>query len=135
MDKYYTPQPFGNPPSLDDELAHDPGNSSHWSVPHPGYALTGTVDTAIYQPAQLAYQGSSQRPIASSNAYLYFGQVRATPHSVSLSAPQQLPREPYDPGQGYYPSPYDYPAFASLTGSGTYESVDPTARDEGMLSP
>ena len=137
MDKYYTPQPFGNPPSLDDELAHDPGNSSHWSVPHPGYALTGPVDTAIYQSAQLAYPESSQRTIVSPDAYLYYGDVRTTaPHPVSLSAPPQLPREPYDQlGQGYYPSPYGYPGFASLAGSGTYESTpDSTIRDEGMWS-
>ena len=134
MDKYYTPQPFGNPPSLGDELAaHDPGNSSHWSVPHPGYALAGTVDTAVYQSAQLAYPESSQRTIVSPDAYLYYNQVRATPHSVSLSAPPQLPRESYDQlGQSYYPSPYDYSAFAALPGPGPYESADSTARDEGM---
>ena len=136
MDKYYTSQPFGNPSSLDDELAHDPGNSSHWSIPHAGYPLAGPVDTAVYQSAQLAYPESSQRTIVSHNAYLYYtSQVRATPHSVSLSAPQQLPRESYELGQGYYPSTYDFPAFASLAGSGTYESADTTARDEGMRSP
>ena len=135
MDKFYSPQPFANPASLNDELAHDPGNSSHWSVPHPGYALGGPVDTAVYQPAQLAYPESSQRSIAPSDAYLYYGQVRTTQHLVSLSAPQQPPREPYELGQGYYPSPYDYPAFASLAGTGTYESADASARDEGMFSP
>jgi len=127
MDKYYTPQPFANPPSLDDELAHDPGNSTHWSVPHPTYGLAGPVDAVVYQPAQLAYPESSQRTLDSSNAYLYYGQqVRATPHT-----PQQLPRETYDLGQGYYTSPYVYPAFASLGGSGTYEGADAAARDEG----
>lgn len=131
MDKYYSPQPFGNPPSLDDELAHDPGNSSHWAVPHPAYALGGSVDTAIYQPAQLAYPESSQR----SDAYLYYPQVRATQQLVSLSAPQQPPREPYELGPGYFTSPYDYSAFASLPGPGTYESTDTSVRDEGILSP
>lgn len=131
MGEYYTQQPFGNPPSLDGELTHDPGNSSHWSVPHPAYTLT---DPAVYQSAQLVYPESSQRTIVSTGAYpFYGGPVRATQHSVSLSA-LQLPREPYDQlGQGYYSPPY-YPAFTSLTGSGAYESADNTARDEGMYS-
>ena len=134
MGEYYNPQSFGNPTTLDDEMVHDPGNSTHWSVPHAGYALAGTVDTAVYQSAQLAYPESSQRTIPSHNAYLYYNQVRATP-SVSLSAPQQLPRESYELGPAYYASPYDYAAFPSLAGPGTYESADPTARDEGMFPP
>ena len=132
MGEYYTPQPFGSQSSLDDEMVHDPGNSPHWSVP---FALTGTVDTAVYQSVQLAYPESSQRTIVSPNAYLCYGQVRANQHPVLLSAPQQLPRESYELGQAYYTSPYDYPAFPSLAVSGTYESADPSARDEGMLSP
>ena len=135
MGEYYTSQPFGNPTSLDDEMVHDPGNSPHWSVPHVGYALAGSVDTAVYQPVQLAYPESSQRTIPSPNAYLYYSQVHTTQHSVSPSAPQQLPRGSYELSQTYYTSPYDYPAFPSLAGSGTYESADPAARDEGMLSP
>ena len=111
-------------------MAHDPGNSSHWAIPHPGFPLTGPVDAAVYQSAQLAYPESSQRTIVSPDAYLYYGDVRTAPHS--LSAPQQLPREPYDQlGQGYYSPHYGYPAFVSLAGSGTYESADSTARDEG----
>lgn len=130
MGEYYpAPQPFGNQSSLDDEMVHDPGNSPHWSVP---YALTGPVDTAVYQSVQLAYPESSQRTIVSPNAYMYYPQVRATQHS--LSVPHQLPREPYELGQAYYPAPYDYTAFPSLTGSGTYENADPSARDEGMPS-
>jgi len=136
MGEYYASQPFVNPSSLDDEMVHDPGNSPHWSVPHVGYALAGSVDTAVYQPVQLAYPESSQRTIPSPNAYLFYDQVRATTqHSVSLSAPQQqLPRGSYELGQAYYTSPYDYSAFPSLAGPGTYESADPAARDEGMLS-
>jgi len=66
---------------------------------------------------------------------LYYGDVRASPHSVSLSAPPQLPREPYDQlGQGYYPPPYGYPPFTSLAGSGPYESADSTAADEDTNS-
>ena len=112
-------------------MVHDPGNSPHWSVPHVGYALAGSVDTAVYQPVQLAYPESSQRTIPSPNTYLYY----TTQHPVSPSAPQQLPRGSYELSQAYYPSPYDYAAFPSLGGSGTYESADPAARDEGMLSP
>lgn len=129
MDKYFSPQPFGNPASLDDELAHDPGNSSHWSVPHPGYALTGSVDAAVYQSAQLAYPESSQRTIVSPNAYFCYGQVRAAPQ---LSVPQQLSREAFELGQGYYPYPYDYPTLPSLTETGTYDSAGSTVPDEGM---
>lgn len=130
MDKFFSPQSFANPAPLDDELAHDPGNSPHWPVPHLGYALTGSVDAPVYQPAQLAYPESSQRTIVSHNAYLYYDQVREAPHSVSLSAPQQLSRETYELGQGFYP--YDYTTFQPLTGSGTYGSADASARDEGM---
>jgi len=130
MGEYYSQQPFANPPSMEGELAHDPGNSSHWTVPHPGYALPGPVDPAVYQSAQLVFPESSQRTLDPSDTYLYYGNtVRASPHSVSL--PQQLPRETYDLGQSYYSSPY-YPAFASLPGAGTYESTDGIARDEGM---
>jgi hypothetical protein len=130
MDKYFAQQPFGSPTSLDNELAHDPGNSSHWTVPHTGYSLTGPVDAAVYQSAQLVYPETSQRPIPSPNAYLYYtSPVRATPQ---LSAPQQLPHEL---GQNYYPYSYDFSALPSLNGPGTYESADPTARDEGMLPP
>lgn len=132
MGEYY-PQTFVNQPPLDDDLAHDPGNSSNWSISHQGYPLTGPVDAAVYQSAQLAYPESSQRTIVSPDAYLFYGEVRAAPHSVSLPAPQQLPREPYDQlGQGYYSPPYGYPAFVSLAGTGTYESADSTARDDGM---
>lgn len=130
MGEYYPPQPFGNQSSLNDEMVHDPGNSPHWSIPHVGYALTGPVDTAVYQSAQLAYPESSQRTIVSPNTYLYYGQVRSTQHS--LSAPHQLPRESYELGQAYYP--YDYTAFPPLTGSATYGSADPSGRDEGMPS-
>jgi len=133
MGEYYNPQPFVNTTPLDDEM-HDPGNSPHWSAPHPGYALAGTVDTAIYQPVQLAYRESLQRTISSHDAYLFYNQVRATP-SVALSAPQQLPRESYELGQAYYTSPYDFAAFPSLAGPGTYESADPIGREEGTLSP
>ena len=102
--------------------------------PNPGYPLTGPVDAAVYQSAQLAYPESSQRTIVSPDAYLYYGDMRAAPHS--LSAPQQLPREPYDQlGQGYYSPPYGYSAFVSQAGSGTYESADSTARDEGTYFP
>jgi len=131
MDKYYSQQTFTSPPSMEGELAHDPGNSSHWTVPHPAYALAGPVDPAVYQSAQLVYPESSQRTLVPSDAYLYYSDpVRTSPHSVSL--PQQLPREPYDPlGQGYYSSPYAYPAFTPLPGSGTYESTDSIVRDDG----
>lgn len=130
MDKYYTQQPFANQPSMEGELAHDPGNSSHWTVPHPAYALPGSVDLSVYQSTQL-YPVSSQRSPVHPDTYLYYeSPVRASPHSDSL--PQQLPREPYHSlGQDYYPSPY-YPAFASLPGTGTYESTDSIVRDEGM---
>lgn len=132
MDKYFTPQPFGNPASMDDELAHDPGNSSPWSVPHSGYALTGAVDAAVYQPAQLAYPESSQRTIVSPNAYnLYYDQVRA---AQQLSAPQQLPRETFELGQSFYSYPYDYSTLQSLTGTGPYEGADTTSRDEDVRS-
>lgn len=131
MDKYFTQQPFANPGSLGDELAHDPGNSSHWSVPHPGYTLTGPVDPAGYQSAQLAYPESSQRSIVSPNAYFCYGQVRATPQ---LSVPQQLSRDAYELGQSYYPYPYDYPGLPSLTETGTYEGAGSTVPDEGMES-
>ena len=132
MDKFYTTQPFGNTGSLDNELAHDPGNSSHWSLPHPGYGLTGPVDAAVYQSAQLAYPESSQRTIVSPNAYFCYGQVRATPQ---LSVAQQLSREAYELGHGYYTYPYDYPTLPSLTDTGTYEGASTTAHDEGMESP
>jgi len=128
MDKYYTQQPFANQPSMEGELAQDPGNSphSHWTIPQ-AYALP---DSAVYQSAQL-YPESSQRTLVAPDTYLFYdSSVRASPHSVSL--PQQLPREHYDSlGQGYYTSPY-YPAFASLPGTGTYESTDSICPDEGM---
>ena len=116
---------------MEGELAHDPGNSSHWTVPHPGYALAGSVDPAVYQSAQLVYPESSQRTLVASDPFLYYdAPVRTSPPSVSL--PQQLPRESYDPlGQGYYSSPYAYSTFAPLPGSGTYESTDSIVRDDG----
>lgn len=135
MDKYFSAQPFGNPAPLDDELAHDPGNSSHWSVPHSGYPFAGAaVDAAVFQPAQLAYPESSQRTIVSSNAYnLYYNQVRPT---QQLSAPPQLPRETFsDLGQGFYSYPYDYHTLQSLTGTGPYEGAETASRDEGMQPP
>jgi hypothetical protein len=134
MGEYFPSHPFGTP-ALDDELAHDPGNSAHWSLPHPGYALPGSVDAAVYQPAQLEYPESSQRTMVPPNPYLFYCQVRASQPSVSLSAPQQLHREAFELGQGYYPATYDYPAFTSLTGTSTYESADAAARDEGMQIP
>lgn len=129
MDKYFTTQPFGNPTTLDDELAHDPGNSSQWSVSHSGYPFTGT---AVFQPAQLAYPESSQRTIVSSNAYnLYYDQVRAT----QQLSPPQLPRETFpELGQGFYSYPYDYPTLQSLTGTGPYESAESASRDEDAQS-
>jgi hypothetical protein len=105
------------------------------SVPHVGYALADSVDTAVYQPVQLAYLETSQTTIPSPNVYLYYDQVRATQHSVSLHALQWLPRRSYELGQVYYTSPYDYPAFPSPARLSTYESANPAARDEGMLSP
>jgi len=133
MDKYYSQQPFTGSPSMEPGMAHDPGNSSHWTAPHLGFALTGPVDPVVYQPAPLVYPESSQRTLVPPDTYLYYDEVRASPHSLSLSAPHQLPREQYDPlGQGYHSSPYGYPAFASLPGFGTYESTDSISRDEGM---
>ena len=132
MDKYFASQPFGNPASLDDELAHDPGNSSHWSVPHPGYALAGSVDAAVYQSAQLAYPESSQRTIVSPNAYFCYGQARAAPQ---LSVPQQISRDPYELGQSFYPYPYDYPTLPSLGETGTYQGAGSSVPDQGMQFP
>lgn len=132
MDKYFASQPFGSPTSLADELAHDPGNSSHWTVSHSGYALPGAVDAAVYQSAQLAYPESSQRTIVPPNAYnLYYDQVRA---NQQLSAQPQLPRETYELGQSYYPYPYDYSALQSFTGTGPYESADAASRDDDTQS-